>query len=226
VDEHFVNPRVSVPFSCLPHVLEHQAKSIPDAPAVLAPGRAPLTYGRLYQHVDNIGRKLRATGIGRHDRVGVVLPNGPEMAVAVLAVAANAACAPMNPAYRAEELDRYFADLRLRALITQAGIDSPARCVALARDIRVIELSVMVDAEAGLFTLTGDEWGTPPLEPVTASDVAVLLLTSGTTARPKIVPQTHANICTSAYTTGTALALRETDRCINVLPLFSWAWST
>ena len=115
------------------HLLEHQAKRIPDAPAILAPGRAPLTYGRLYQHIDRMGRTLRAMGIGRRDRVAVVLPNGPEMAVAVLAVAGSAACAPMNPAYGAEELDRYFADLRPRALITQAGIDSPARRAALSR---------------------------------------------------------------------------------------------
>ena len=82
-----------------------------------------------------MGRTLRAMGIGRRDRVAVVLPNGPEMAVAILTVAASAACAPMNPAYGAEELDRYFADLRPRALITQAGIDSPARRVALSRGI-------------------------------------------------------------------------------------------
>jgi non-ribosomal peptide synthetase component F len=50
--------------------------------------------------------------------------------------------------------------------------------------------------------------------------VAMLLLTSGTTSRPKIVPLTHAKICTSAYAHGAALALRETDRCLNVLPLF------
>ena len=149
--------RPSVPFSCLPHLLEHQAKRIPDAPAILAPGRAPLTYGRLYQHIDEMGRTLRAMGIGRRDRVAVVLPNGPEMAVAILTVAASATCAPMNPAYGAEELDRYFADLRPRALITQAGIDSPARRVALSRGIRVIELSTASDAEAGLFTLTGDQ---------------------------------------------------------------------
>src|SRR5262249_32431573 len=157
-----------------------------DAPAILTPGRAPLTYDGLYCHVDNIGRKLGAMGIGRRHRVAVVLPNGPEMAVAVLAVAARAACVPMNPAVRAAELDCYFADLRPGALITQAGIDSPARGAALARGIRVIELSSTVDAEAGLFTLTGDEGDAPPHEPVTASDVAVLLLTSGTTARPKI----------------------------------------
>ena len=46
-------------------------------------------------------------------------------------------------------------------------------------------------------------------EPVNASDVALLLLTSGTTSRPKIVPQTHANLCASAYSSIAALALRE-----------------
>ena len=167
-----------------------------------------------------MGRTLRAMGIGRHDRVAVVLPNGPEMAVAILTVAASAACAPLNPAYGAEELDRYFADLRPRALITQAGIDSPARRVALSRGIRVIELSTASEAEAGLFALTGDQGSAPSHEPVSPNDVALLLPTSGTTSRPKIVPQTHANICMSAYAPGAALALTETDRCLNVLPLF------
>jgi acyl-CoA synthetase (AMP-forming)/AMP-acid ligase II len=209
-----------VPFSCLAQLLEHQAKRIPDAPAILAPGRAPLTYGRLYQHIDKTGRMLRAMGIGNRDRVTVVLPNGPEMAVVILAVAAIAACAPMNPAYGSEELDRYFADLRPRALITLAGIDSPARRAALSRGILVIELSTAFDAEAGLFALTGDQGSVRSDEPVKADDVALLLPTSGTTSRPKIVPLTHANIFASAYACGAALALRETDRCLNVVPLF------
>jgi acyl-CoA synthetase (AMP-forming)/AMP-acid ligase II len=217
---HSTELRPSVPFSCLHHLLEHQAKRFPDLPAILAPGRVPLTYRRLYQHVEEAGRALRATGIRHGDRVAVVLPNGPEMAVAVLTVAANAACAPVNPAYGAEELDRYFADLRPRALITQCGIDSPARRVALSRGIRVVELSAAPEAEAGHFTLTGDQGRPPSDEQASPSDVALLLLTSGTTSRPKIVPLTHAKVCTSACAHGAALALRETDRCLNVLPLF------
>src|SRR5919197_6035237 len=106
------NPRPSVPFLCLPHLLEHQAKRIPDAPAILAPGRAPLTYGRLYQHIDTMGCTLRAMGIGRRDRIAMVLPNGPELAVAILTVETSAVCAPLNPAYGTEELDRYFANLQ------------------------------------------------------------------------------------------------------------------
>jgi len=214
-----LDSKPKVPFSCLPRLLEHQAQRIPDAPAILAPGRAPLTYRRLYQHIDKMGRTLRATGIGRRDRVAVVLPNGPEMAVAILTVAASAACAPMNPAYGAEELERYFSDLRPRALITSAGIDSPSRRVALSNGVRVVELSTNFD-EAGLFTLSGDQGDAPSREMISPNDVALLLPTSGTTSRPKIVPQTHANICTSVYATGAALALGETDRCLNVLPLF------
>jgi acyl-CoA synthetase (AMP-forming)/AMP-acid ligase II len=218
--QHSSDPRPSVPFTCLHHILEHQAKRIPDAPAISAPGRASLTYGRLYQHIDKTRRALRATGISHRDRVAVVLPNGPEMAVATLTVAASAACAPLNPAYGAEEFERYFADLQPRAVITQAGIDSPVRRAALSRGVRVLELSTALDGHAGLFTLAGNKVGTPSRESAGPGDVALLLLTSGTTSRPKIVPLTNANICTSAYAHGAALALREADRCLNVLPLF------
>ena len=218
--ERCAGARVSVPFSSLPLMLEYHAKRTPDAPAILAPGRSPLTYGRLYQHIDEMGRTLRAIGIGRRHRVAVVLPNGPEMAVAFLAVAANAVCAPINPAYGTEELDRYFAALRPRALITQAGIDSPARHAALSRGVRLIELSSAIEAEAGLFTLAGERGRAPPHKPARPSDVALVLLTSGTTSRPKIVPQTHANLCASACASIAALALTGADLCLNVVPLF------
>jgi len=189
-------------------------------PPLLAPGRTPLTYGRLFQHIEEMERRLRAMGMGRHDRIVIVLPNGPELAVAILTVAASAACAPLNPAYGADELERYFADLQPRALIAQAGCDCPSRRVALSRGVRVIELSAAAGLKAGLFTLAGEQGGASSDEPVSASDTALLVPTSGTTARSKIVPQSHAGICTSAYAHGAALALKESDRCLNVLPLF------
>src|SRR5581483_8156815 len=200
--------------------LKHQAKRSPDAAAIFAPCRPPLSYGALHQQVSYVEGALRAMGLGRRDRVAVVLPNGPEMAVAVLGVAASATCVPMNPAYRSDDVERYFADLRLNALITQAAIDSLARRVALSHGVRIIELSPASDAEAGLFTLWSDHEGAAPDESVRADDVAVLLTTSGTTSRPKVVPQTHANICAGAFGNVTALNLTENDRCLNVLPLF------
>jgi acyl-CoA synthetase (AMP-forming)/AMP-acid ligase II len=212
------NPDVS--FRCLPDLLKYQAQCIPDAPAILAPGRAPLTYGRLYRQIEEVGCLLRALGIGRCDRIAVLLPNGPEMAVAILAVAASATCAPMNEAYRSDELRRYFANLKPSAVIIQAGIDSQARRAALDLGIRILELSTGPDLEAGLFTLAGDYRSARSDTPAIASDIALLLLTSGTTANPKIVPLTHAAICNSAYNSVSALVLRQTDRGINMMPLF------
>jgi acyl-CoA synthetase (AMP-forming)/AMP-acid ligase II len=216
---HFASG-ASIPFSTLPHLLEHQAGRIPDAPAILAPGRAPLSYGRLYRHIDGMGRTLRTMGIGRHDRVAVVLPNGPELAVAILTVAASAVCVPMNPAYGREELDRYFSDLRPCALLTAAGFESPARQVAVSGGIRLIELLTAENAEAGLFTFTEDQGATPSDERASPGDVALLARTSGTTSRPKIVSVPHAKVCAAAYSWSAALALTETDRCLNVMPLF------
>src|SRR5262249_5281099 len=140
-NEISIGQRVPIPFTCIPDLLEHQAKRIPDASAILAPGRAPLSYGLLYEHVQKVARILRTMGIDRHDRVAVVLPNGPELPVAILAVAASATCAPVNPAYGIEELERYFADLQPSAMITPAGIDAPARRAAGACGGRVRRVS-------------------------------------------------------------------------------------
>ena len=166
-------------------------------------------------------RRYVTLGVGRQDRVALVLPNGPEMAVAFLAVAAGAMCAPLNPAYSTDELDFYLTDLDAKALIVQAGMDSPARAVAQARGMQIIELSPMLEAEAGLFTLTGEQH--PHAGPhgfTQPNDVALVLPTSGTTSRPRLVPLTHTNICTAAHNMRVALALVESDRCLNVLPLF------
>ena len=218
--KRFIGSRSFVPFSSLPHLIEYQATRIPHALAILAPGRAPLTYRRMYQHIDEMRRTLRALGICRHDRIAVVLPNGPEMAVAFLAVSASAACAPFNPAYGTEELNRYFAALRPRAVIVQAGIDSPVRRVALSRGINVIDLLTISKAEAGLFTFAGTPGCASPGETPSPGDTALMLFTSGTTSRSKLVPLSHANLCASACSSVAAMALKEADRCINMVPLF------
>jgi acyl-CoA synthetase (AMP-forming)/AMP-acid ligase II len=215
-----VDQGAAVSFSSILQMVEFQARRIPEAPAILAPGRYGLTYNLLHQQIERVGRTLRATGIGRRDRVAVALPNGPELAVAILCVEACAVCAPINPAHNAEEFERYFADVQPYALITMAGIDSPARRTAISCGVRVLELSAALDERAGLFWLIGDQEGGPSVEPIKQDDVALLLPTSGTTSRPKLVPLTHANICASACATVTALELTETDRCLNVLPLF------
>ena len=203
-------------------LLARQAQSRPDAIAVAAPGRPPLTYARLHARAGAMVASLNALGVGRNDRVAIVLPNGPEMAMAFLGVASAATAAPLNPTYRAEEFDFYLSDLGAGALIVRSGSDSPAIRAAEALGIPVIELSTMPEAEAGAFTLTGTAAAAPAGSPGYAEpdDVALVLHTSGTTSRPKLVPLTHANLCASAEHVRSALDLTPADRCLNVMPLF------
>jgi acyl-CoA synthetase (AMP-forming)/AMP-acid ligase II/acyl carrier protein len=160
--------------------------------------------------------------MGRNDRVGIVLPNGPEMAVAFLGVASAATAAPLNPTYRREEFDFYLSDLGAQALIVTTGSDSPALAAAETLGIPILELFSTPESEAGLLTLAGSPGATPaalsgPAEP---DDVALVLHTSGTTSRPKMVPLTHENLCTSAANVSATLGLGPADRCLNVMPLF------
>jgi acyl-CoA synthetase (AMP-forming)/AMP-acid ligase II len=200
-------------------VLRANAQLTPDEPAILGCTGAILSYFNLHQRVEATVRQLWSAGIERNDRVAVILPGGPEMAVAFLAVASAAACAPLNPAYRAEEFEFYLSDLGARALVLPENMDSPARAIAEKLRIRVLE-HVPLDRTTGLFVLE------PVASPVSVGqfaeidDVALILHTSGTTSRPKIVPLTQRNLTASAENIRNTLLLTSADRCLNVMPLF------
>lgn len=195
------------------------AERTPEAVAIVGPGRAPLTYRHLYSHIENTVRALNAIGIGRNDKVAVTLPNGPDIATAFLGVASGAICAPLNPGYQAREFEFFLSDLKSKALIVQSGMDSPAIGIAEKKGIDVIRLSPM--SEAGVFTLTGERNTRSVLSGFARSEeVALVLHTSGTTARPKIVSLTHDNICASANNIRETLRLKGNDCCLNIMPLF------
>ncbi|MCG8603939.1 AMP-binding protein [bacterium] len=207
--------------STIYEVIKAQAERSPQASAILAPQRTPLTYDLLRRHIIESNTVLSEMGIGRHDCVAMVLPNGPEMAVAFLAVAASAKSAPLNPNYRRSEFDFYLSDLQAKALLIPADMDSPAREVAESRGLGIIELETEENHPAGLFTLAD----TSRRQAVNAGfsgaeDVALVLHTSGTTSRPKMVPLAHRNLCTSADNICRTLQLTPSDRCLNVMPLF------
>ena len=192
-----------------------------DAVAIAAHEATPLTYAGLRRQIDRAIRSLNDLGIGRGDRVAIVLPNGPEMATAFLSVASAAASAPLNPAYRQDEFEFYLDDLKAKALIVEAGSELPALRAAARLGVALITLTPERQAGAGAFRLSGSTAGAAarpgPAEP---DDVALILHTSGTTSRPKIVPLRHANIWTSARNIASALELSDRDRGLIVMPLF------
>jgi oxalate---CoA ligase len=201
-------------------MLQHNAAHFGARAALLSDEDDPLSHLQLWDHVAVTVPALNWLGVGRSDHVAIVLPQGPDLAVTFLAVAAGATAAPLNPAYVEKEFLFYLEDLQARALILPQGSDSPARAAAGSLGVPVIEL-ISGENGAGRFRLSGVS---RPLESAAgfaeADDVALVLHTSGTTSRPKMVPLTHANLLASVRHIGATLQLQPTDRCLNVMPLF------
>jgi oxalate---CoA ligase len=189
-------------------------------PFLLEKGRDSLSRKEFQTFMETIKGMLRNRGIGRSDRVAIVLPNGPEMAAAFLSVSAVATCAPLNPAYQAPEFEFYLRDLAARAVIVDAKLDSPVREVAASLEIPILEL-IASDRVSGIFQLEGSEAGSVNQDDWSGpTDTAMILHTSGTTSRPKMVPLSHQNVWTSAHNVAKTLRLTPDDRCLNVMPLF------
>jgi acyl-CoA synthetase (AMP-forming)/AMP-acid ligase II/acyl carrier protein len=180
-----------------------------------------MTYGALWMQTRDVVRGLRSLGLGRTDRVAVVLPGGPEAAVAMIAVAAGAVCVPLNPGFTDDEYQRYFGELHLAALLTHAHSNSVSRRAAHALGIPVIEIVTRPHDGAGAFSIVGEApQHAADDEFASGGDDAFMLLTSGSTSRPKTIPLTHASVCLSACNVGAALELGSRDRLLSVLPLF------
>src|SRR5262249_1720872 len=130
-----------------------------DAIAIKASGTTPLTYGALKSLAVRTVEALNEFGIGRGDRVAIVLPNGPEMATAFLSIASGAAAAPLNPGYRADEFEFYMTDIKAKALVVEEGSSSPAAAVAEKHGIAIISLRPDSDGGAGAFALAGARCG-------------------------------------------------------------------
>jgi acyl-CoA synthetase (AMP-forming)/AMP-acid ligase II len=188
--------------------------------ALEATGRAPLTYVRLHEQLRYVVTTLNNTGIGRGDRVTVVLPGGSDLAVLSLGVLAGATVAPLNPEYKLAEFEYYFESLGAKLLITQAGLDSPARIAARDKQVPILELEATPESIAGVFRLIGNSRACGASGFAEAADIGLTLHTSGTTSRPKPVPLSQRNLWASVTNLVASLQLTTGDRCLHVLPQF------
>jgi acyl-CoA synthetase (AMP-forming)/AMP-acid ligase II len=206
-------------------ILELLHAGAPAAPAFRSPGGVPLPYGGLLELIGQTQSALQGHGIGRGDRVAIVLDNGPELATAFLGVAAGATAAPLNPAYRADEFEFYMSDLKAKVLIIEKDKASPAIDVANKLGVETVRLVATPEKGAGRFLLEfPDEMParrpSATLDRATPDDIALVLHTSGTTSRPKIVPLSQRNVCASARNVRNTLSLTSDDRNVNIMPLF------
>jgi acyl-CoA synthetase (AMP-forming)/AMP-acid ligase II len=185
--------------------------------ALTSESNSKLSYENLKSFTDNIARQLAGNEISNKDRAAIVLPNGPFMASSFLAISSYMSAAPLNPAYKADEYEFYLKDLSPKIVIVEPNSKNNVIEVAKKLKIPVCEIKIQKDSPPGLFDLFDktSQYSLPE-----ENDEALVLHTSGTTSKPKIVPLTNKNIFSSAINISKSLELSEIDHCLNIMPLF------
>jgi acyl-CoA synthetase (AMP-forming)/AMP-acid ligase II/thioesterase domain-containing protein len=191
---------------------------------LLAPHCPPLTYSDLERLIDASAARFREAGVGHEEIIAVALPNGPEAASSFLAIASAAVCAPLNPQLTEKEHRAYLGELGAKAVVIGEHTPEVERA-AEGLAIPVLRLAGRRERGAGWFDielLEGARPGARPAQdrPAAPDDTALILPTSGTTSRPKLVPLSHGNLSISAGNIQATLRLEPADRCLNLMPLF------
>lgn len=187
-------------------------------PAVIVPDGPSLTYDQLRLQVAAAADGLASFGLGRGDRIATVLPNSAETIVLFLAAAMTGTAAPLNPAYKEDEFRFYFDDLEAKALVVPPGQLQAARS---AKPNGAVLIEALVD-EHGNVVLHSEARRTSSLTPTAPADddIALVLHTSGTTSRPKLVPLRHRNLVYSAENIARTYQMGPEDIALCVMPLF------
>lgn len=169
-----------------------------------------IDYATLARRVAATAEVLRGVGIGRGDRVAIVLPNSVAFVDAFLGVLASGAAAlPLPASARGAELRRLLDETSAAAIVTAPDDDRMRAPIHLAADTCGI---AVVAAPKGA-----------PKSPTTSvpspEDAALVAFSSGTTARPHLVTRSHANLWWEAENFGHATGLGPDDVVLGVVPL-------
>ncbi|HEX2253053.1 MAG TPA: amino acid adenylation domain-containing protein, partial [Thermoanaerobaculia bacterium] len=178
----------------IPELFAVQAAARPEAPALAWPATAAaaggaMTYGDLAAASHRLARHLAARGVGLESRVGVALPRGPELVVALLAVLeAGGSYVPLDPAYPAERLAYMLANGGIEVLLTRDGLLAEVAQGAPAQGaVQVIDLA----RDAAAVAARAPE---PLGRAVPPEALAYVLYTSGSTGLPKGVAVPHRGV--------------------------------
>ncbi|HUJ70928.1 MAG TPA: AMP-binding protein, partial [Verrucomicrobiae bacterium] len=173
-------------------------------------GSDRITNAALAARIHAYGARLQAAyGVGRGDRVGILLKNCPEFIFALYAVLKlGATVVPINSFLKAPEIQHIADDCQLKCLITSAEFDET---ISKLQGVTPI---VLPDLERGA-PATPPRWAT--VEP---DDLALIIYTSGTTGKAKGAMLTHGNIASNVGSCIKALEETSYDRLTLLLPMF------
>ncbi|KAE8140256.1 hypothetical protein BDV38DRAFT_269254 [Aspergillus pseudotamarii] len=153
----------------------------------------------------------------RKPRVVVVLPNGPCLALAALAVANRYTFVPMTSAVAPDQLKKDIEAVEADAVLI---LDKDVQKFGLKLDLSIFAVHIQEDLTITTSCVKrSDRAGCSRASPNGPEDLAMVLFTSGTSGKKKLVPITMMNLLASAILTGESLGLNATSRCLNMMPL-------
>jgi long-chain acyl-CoA synthetase len=240
--DYWVRPHATYPGRPLTDILATAAVESPDRAATSFFG-AELTFMDLKRRSDAFAAALAGFGIGKGDRVGIMLPNCPQYIIAAFGILKRGAVVVnVNPSYTAREVGVVVADSGMRILVTLDALaplvaslrgQTPGQTPVTIEHVVVTSLAEYTPQAAAppridgtsAFTdlLRGQTPGQTPVS-IAPDDLAVLQYTGGTTGTPKGAMLTHANIFANCIQTemwtNPAYILSRSERYLVVIPYF------
>ncbi|EIN09770.1 acetyl-CoA synthetase-like protein [Punctularia strigosozonata HHB-11173 SS5] len=215
--------RVETFLDCLPSTSQ-PALWYPD------PQRPPLTHADLREFVSHFALPVSdpSKRLGPNDRVMIALPTGCENAVALIALATYHTCAPVNASCTAAELREDAERLGVRAVVTTRDAAERLELRELREHLgcEIIYVEHHLGGPVGLFDMVVDNadgsFGVtlPPSKPHGLYDQSLVLHTSGTSGKKKVVPYALRSIIIGTLAVVKSWDLRESDVNMNMMPLF------
>ena len=195
-------------------MLEAAATRAPDHPALVCE-QVELTYARYRDCVAALAADLTRDGIGAGDRVGLLMGNSAQIAIATFGVqAAGAQVVPLNPAYTESELGPVLKDADLALLIHDAGLEDLAGAAA-PKGTRCLIVG------PGARDLTQPTGAPPaPLPLPDPQTLSTLQYTGGTTGAAKGVDLRHAAVAVNVAQREALLPTGPDERVLAITPLF------
>jgi oxalate---CoA ligase len=200
-------------------VIRRQAELRPEQPALVCSRSMPLSYRELQNQIDGITRLLRSAGFNRNAQIAIELPNGPEAALAIVAIGCAAVAIPLDLKLAHAEVEQRLAFLRPSAVLVLKGSNSAARKVAERQSLPIID--AMINPGRLDLQLSVPQVGaaTPNDEPDPDAP-AFILQTSGTTAEPKLIPRSHRSMITHSERLQVWFELTPKDCCLCAVPVY------
>ncbi len=197
----------------VPEALAFWAEWTPERPALIVPGRRVITYRALWRGVRTFAESLTRAGIGRDDRVVLLVPEGSGLPVSLLGTMSVAIAIPLDAALTASELAVALNGLNAAGAVVTASIPAASRDCLIRHGVARFEFDPG-DPLGGLADERQADKPAPPFTWPRPEDIAIVTQTSGTTGRPKRVPRAHGRIVESGRRHRDRFGLDQRDRAL------------